>query len=366
MERTAGDAPSAETRSPNAGPPTPRFPFSFELFPPRNAQAEKALPSTIAALAAEAPEFISVTYGAGGSSRESSLDVLRSIRENTIVEPMAHLTCVGSSHFDANRLVRQFLDAGITSFLAVRGDPPLGAAEGDHFLGDLRTASELVQLIHRVQTERAQYATVASRGTAGIGHLRAARPKVRVAVAAFPNGHPRSQRSNQDIDVLLAKQTSGATLAITQLFFNADDYFALVTAATAAGVTIPIVPGLMPATSPEKLRRILQLSGEREPVDFARQLGAASGEKGQFEVGVAHATALAAELVAGGAPSLHLYTHNRHEAVLQILARINALGTPVATAHVASAAGASRPVAAQSAAQQSAEIQSAAHQKESA
>jgi methylenetetrahydrofolate reductase (NADPH) len=309
---------------------TPRTPFSFELFPPRSQAAQDSLPDTIQKLARAGPEFISVTFGAGGSSRESSLDVLRYILERTSVQPMAHLTCVGSSHHEANRLVREFLDAGVTSFLAVRGDPPRGSVEGDHFLGDLGTASELVQLIHRVQTERAQYATVPSRTSAGLGQIRSARPKVRVAVAAFPNGHPRSHRPDQDIDVLLAKQTSGATLAITQLFFHADDYLDFVAAATSAGVTIPIIPGLMPVTSPTRLTRVLELSGEREPVELARQLETAESLEEQFAIGVEHSIRLANELLAGDAPALHLYTHNTHRAVLSVLEGVGLSETPSA------------------------------------
>ncbi|MCU1557535.1 MAG: methylenetetrahydrofolate reductase [Microbacteriaceae bacterium] len=309
---------------------TPRTPFSFELFPPRSQAAQDSLPDTIQKLARAGPEFISVTFGAGGSSRESSLDVLRYILERTSVQPMAHLTCVGSSHHEANRLVREFLDAGVTSFLAVRGDPPRGSVEGDHFLGDLGTASELVQLIHRVQTERAQYATVPSRTSAGLGQIRSARPKVRVAVAAFPNGHPRSHRPDQDIDVLLAKQTSGATLAITQLFFHADDYLDFVAAARSAGVTIPIIPGLMPVTSPTRLTRVLELSGEREPVELARQLETAESLEEQFAIGVEHSIRLANELLAGDAPALHLYTHNTHRAVLSVLEGVGLSETPSA------------------------------------
>lgn len=298
--------------------------FSFELFPPRSEGARNSLLETIDVLAATGPDFISVTYGAGGSSRESSLELLRHIRSATSVEPMAHLTCVGSSHDQANRLVREFLDAGISSFLAVRGDPPAGSDEGDAFLGDLKTASELVQLIHRVQKERAQYATVRSQTSAG-GHLRDAKPKVRVAVAAFPNGHPRSRRLGQDIDVLLAKQTSGATMAITQLFFHAADYLEFADAAKNAGVSIPIVPGLMPVTSPARLSRILELSGEREPMQLAQRLISATTAEQQFEIGVEFSTALAAEVLAGGAPSLHLYTHNQHQAVLSVLNGVGAL-----------------------------------------
>lgn len=294
-------------------------PFSFELFPPRSDAAAHTLWNTIQQLAAVGPEFISVTYGANGSSRQSSLQVLRYILENTAVRPLAHLTCVGSSHFEANRLVREFLDAGITSFLALRGDPPRGAVEGDQFLGDLGSASELVQLIHRVQTERAQYATLASRNASGVGHIPSSRQKVRVAVAAFPNGHPRSQRSNQDIDTLLAKQVSGANVAITQLFFHAEDYLGFVDRARAAGVTIPILPGLMPATTPTRLERILTLTGERRPEELSRRLHSTDSVDEQFDAGVEHAIALARDVLAGGAPGLHLYTFNQHRAVLSVL-----------------------------------------------
>jgi methylenetetrahydrofolate reductase (NADPH) len=281
--------------------------------------AAHTLWDTVQRLAAVGPEFISVTYGANGSSRQSSLQVLRYILEQTDAHPLAHLTCVGSSHFDANRLVREFLDAGITSFLALRGDPPRGAVEGDHFLGDLGSASELVQLIHRVQSERAQYATLSSRSATGVGHIPSQQQQVRVAVAAFPNGHPRSRRSNQDIDTLLAKQVAGATMAITQLFFHAEDYLGFVAEATAAGVTIPILPGLMPATTPARLDRVLELTGERRPEELSRRLHATDSVDEQFDAGVDQAIALAREVLAGGAPGLHLYTFNQHRAVLSVL-----------------------------------------------
>jgi len=302
-------------------------PFSFELFPPRSPSAEATLWDTIQHLAATGPDFMSVTYGANGSSRQSSLDVLRYLREETRVHPLAHLTCVGSSHFEANRLVRQFLDAGITSFLALRGDPPKGAVEGDSFLGDLGSASELVQLIHRVQTERAQYATLTSLG--GGGRIPDRREKVRVAVAAFPNGHPRSTRSDQDIDTLLAKQVSGATMAITQLFFHADDYLSFVADAQSAGVTIPILPGIMPATTPARLERILELTGERRPAELSRRLHSTDSVEQQFEIGVEHAIELSSSVIAGGAPGLHLYTFNQHQAVISVLEELN-LTAPIA------------------------------------
>lgn len=308
-----------------------RVPFSFELFPPRSDVAAQNLLKTIQRLAAVGPDFMSVTYGANGSSRQSSLEVLRYLREETTAHPLAHLTCVGSSHLEANRLVREFLDAGITSFLALRGDPPEGAVEGDNFLGDLGSASELVQLIHRVQTERAQYATLPSRSANGGGQIPSTRQKVRVAVAAFPNGHPRSVRTNQDLDTLLAKQVAGATMALTQLFFHADDYLGFVADARAAGVTIPIMPGLMPATSAARLERALELTGERRPEQLSRRLYAADSVDEQKEIGVGYSIGLAREVLDNGAPGLHLYTFNQHDPVLSLLSGVGLITAPSIT-----------------------------------
>jgi methylenetetrahydrofolate reductase (NADPH) len=298
---------------------SPRVPFSFELYPPRNDAAVSALHGTIDLLAAAGPEFISVTYGASGSSRISSLDVLRYIIEQTPVEPMAHLTCVGSTHDEAHLLVREFLDAGVRNFLALRGDPPLGFSEGDHFLGEIKSAGELVQLIHRVQAEREPYREVLIPGLPGAREVRAERPRVRVAVAAFPNGHPQSRSTSQDIDTLLAKQAAGANLAITQLFFHADHYLSFSQRAREAGVEFPIVPGIMPVTSPGRLRRILELSGEELPSELSIQLEIEPTVEGQREIGVTYAVNLARKLIAGGAPGLHLYAFNQHQTVLSVL-----------------------------------------------
>ncbi len=304
---------------------TPPVPFSFELYPPRTGAAAEALHGTIDALAAACPDFISVTYGAGGSSHASSLDVLKHILRATSVDPMAHLTCVGSSHADASRLIREFLDAGIRSFLALRGDPPQGSVEGEDFLGDLGSAGELVQLIHRVQSERVPYRETVIPGLPGARAVKAERDTVRIAVAAFPNGHPRSRSTTQDIDTLLAKQAAGATLAITQLFFHADHYFRFLERARAAGVLFPIVPGILPVTSPARLERVLQLSGEALPSELAIPLEVEPTVEGQREIGIDHAATLARTLVDGGAPGLHLYAFNQHETVLGVLERAGLL-----------------------------------------
>ncbi|WP_040163536.1 methylenetetrahydrofolate reductase [Microbacterium gorillae] len=293
-------------------------PFSFELYPPRTEKSLDALHHTIQQLAAVDPSFISVTYGAGGSVGGKSLDVLRYIRENTPVEPLAHLTCVGNTYAGAAALIREFLDAGIRSFLALRGDLPAGVSEADAFVGDLETSSQLAQLIDRVQAERAPY-------TEGLipGHPQAARvdrrEKVQIAVAAFPNGHPRSRHSREHIDALLAKQASGATLAITQLFFHPEDYLGFVSRARDAGVTIPILPGIMPITAPTRLKRVLELSGEQIPGELQVALEVEPTPEGQRELGIAYAAKLARAVVDGGAPGVHLYAFNNHDTVLAVL-----------------------------------------------
>jgi len=296
----------------------PAVPFSFELYPPRSPRAAAGLHETIRLLAQAEPRFLSVTYGAGGSTGGDSLAVLQHIRHTTSVEPLAHLTCVGNTYAGARALIGEFLDAGITSFLALRGDPPAGVAEEDVFLGDLESAAQLVQLIDRVQAERSPYTEGDIPGLPGAARVQSRRP-AQIAVAAFPMGHPRSRHAGQHLDALLAKQAAGATLAITQLFFHPDVYLAFVERARAAGVTIPILPGIMPITSPARLRRVLELTGEELPAELAIALEIEPTAEGQREVGVAAAAALARAVVAGGAPGVHLYAFNDHRIVLSVL-----------------------------------------------
>lgn len=295
---------------------------SFELFPPRTAAAEARLRTTIQELASVRPAFISVTYGAGGSSRGASLDIVRRVIRDAGVPPLAHLTCVGLTAEQTAHLVRRFLDAGVRHFLALRGDPPRNAdgsdAACDPTVG-LGSAAELVQLIHRVQAERAQFDDALLPTGA---RLPASGRKVEIAVAAFPNGHPRSRDLAQDIDALLAKQAAGATLAITQLFYRADDYLTFVDRCRAAGLTIPILPGLMPVSSPKRLLGATSLAQETVPADLLALLESADSDEERFERGADHAAALADEVLAGGAPGLHLYTFNQHALPLAVLDRL--------------------------------------------
>jgi methylenetetrahydrofolate reductase (NADPH) len=243
-----------------------------------------------------APEFISVTFGAGGSSTRDSLDVLSFIKDHTAAKPLAHLTCVGTTRAEAEGLIASFLDHGITEFLALRGDLPEGETE---HRGELHHAVDLVDLMKN-----------------GIPQ---SQPIERIAVAAFPNGHPESSSLDQDIETLLAKQNAGATLAITQLFFYVEDYVKFVEKATDAGVTIPILPGLMPITSPGRLARVLELTGERNPLELEQQLQSTEDPDERVSLGIEWCADMIRELVDAGAPGIHLYAFNQHETVLSAL-----------------------------------------------
>lgn len=274
------------------------MPFSFEIFPPRNNDAQVALNETIRRLAETNPEFISVTYGASGSSRDASFDTLRYVHNHTDVTALAHLTTIGQNEHHLTALINEWMDAGINDFLALRGDPPVGQVEADIDTSNLLPSAELVRLI------------VKQREARGV--------KGRIAVAAYPNGHPRSVNRERDIAMLVEKQDAGADFAITQLFFEADEYLGFVADAREAGLTIPVLPGLMPVSTAKQLRRIAELAGHEPPADLLRRLEQA-GDTVAPEIGVEFVVSLARELLAGGAPSLHLYTFNRHESVIAVL-----------------------------------------------
>jgi methylenetetrahydrofolate reductase (NADPH) len=274
---------------------------SFEVYPPRDQNSGESLESSILELAKLNPEFISVTFGAGGSSTKNSLAVLKFILENTSASALAHLTCVGHSFLETKALVNEFMDEGITDFLALRGDPQAGMPSEPK--GELKSSSELVQLISQVHQERGN-----------------TRSDLKVAVATFPNGHPDSDSIAQDIQALLAKQSAGADYAITQLFFFAKDYVAFVKRAREAGVRIPILPGIMPVTSMQRLNRVIELTGEKNPEALAKLLSVGSKEDAK-QSGIDWAANLVTELVEAGAPGVHLYAFNQHESVTQVLQR---------------------------------------------
>ena len=269
---------------------------SFEVYPPRSPDKLPQLHDSIMALDFVDPEFISVTFGAGGSSTRDSLDVLCFIRDHSRAKPLAHLTCVGTTRAEAQELITGFVDQGITEFLALRGDLPEG--ESEH-RGELHHAIDLVNLMKDGLEQSVSIE--------------------RIAVAAFPNGHPESASRDEDIKTLLAKQEAGATLAITQLFFFVEDYLSFVQKASQEGVTIPILPGLMPITSPTRLARVLELTGENNPRQLNQQLRSTEDPVERVSIGTRWCADMIRDLVDAGAPGIHLYAFNQHETVLSAL-----------------------------------------------
>lgn len=295
-------------------PQAAKFSLSFEVYPPRTPVGWERLQASVLELSTVEPSFISVTFGAGGTGEKDSLEVLRFIRDHTATSPLAHLTCLGHTRAETETLVTSLLQEGIRHFLALRGDhlphTPLPVVEGAN------TAAELVDLMCSLQIWPQNLSR--PRSTADLGDLS-------IAVAAFPNGHPESGSSRRDIDALKAKQDAGADFAITQLFFDVDDYFRFLDDCDGAGITLPILPGLLPVTSMARLKRSVELSGERWPGTLAGLLETASDDFERRQRGVDFTSRLVSALHAGGAPGVHLYAFNDHLAVLDTLARAGQL-----------------------------------------
>ena len=286
--------------------------LSFEVMPPRKENLIKPFWDTVQRLLSVTPDFLSVTYGAAGQDRHSARDVVRSLVQDSPVQPIAHLTCVGTTATEVGEVVSDYLDAGVRTFLALRGDPPVGRPDWQPAPGGVSSATELVTLIRSIEAARcAQYPGAA---------LRAAFKPLTIAVAAFPAGNPAAGTSpNQEVERLLVKQSAGASFAITQLFWETDTYVNFLEKARSNGVTIPIVPGILPPTDIKRVNRMTELTGVVCPEDLRRRLESAQSVEERYSVGVSLGARLARDLHEAGAPGIHMYTFNKAAPALDVL-----------------------------------------------
>ena len=311
VETTPGVGRAARRRAEQAGA-LDRPTISFELYPPRDPDVAPRLWRTVHEIATVEPDFVSVTYGASGKTRQTTRALVRRLLRETSLDPIAHLTCVGTSREEVTTIVEEFLDEGVRSFLALRGDPPADEPEWRPHPEGVRTAAELVELLREIEARRC-----------GRSAAQAVRARVRplsVAVAAFPRGnHATGGTRAQDVEALLAKQAAGADFAISQLFYDAEAYLGLVAEARAAGVTIPIVPGVIPMTDPARLLRVEQLTGVPVPRALLDLLASTDDPAERHRRGTRAGVELVNRVLDGGAPGVHVYTFNRHEAALDLL-----------------------------------------------
>ncbi|UKA52669.1 methylenetetrahydrofolate reductase [Arthrobacter sp. FW305-BF8] len=280
--------------------------LSYELFPPRSPAAAETLWNTIRELEATDPDYVSVTYGASGSNRDTAVELINRLVLETTLRPLAHLTCVGNTPAELAEIIGELLDAGVRGILALRGDLPKDS--GEPVSGSLRYAQDLIELIRRVEQRRSALLCAG---------------KVAVGVAAYPTRHPESPSEAHDVEVLLAKQRSGADFAITQVFFRTEQYADLVTRARRAGVTIPIIPGVMPLTSLRRLKRLGELTGVEPAPELIERMAAADTDAQRLRIGVSATVDLANAALDAGAPGLHIYTFNEHQSALEVLDKLS-------------------------------------------
>jgi len=272
--------------------------FSFEFFPPKTPEGERNLYAALGELRTLDPAFVSVTYGAGGSTREKTIEIVRRIKHDYGLEAMAHFTCVGATVDDLRATLDEMVAVGIDNVLALRGDPPQGQEEWVKTEGGLEYSHELVSLI------REDY-------------------PFSIGAACFPETHIHATGPEDDLRHLKAKVRAGARFLITQLFFDNDRYFDFVGRARAVGIEVPIVPGIWPIINVAQIERVTKLSAASMPERLLGELHARADEpEAVLDFGVAYATLQCAELLAGGAPGVHFYTLNRSPATRAILSAL--------------------------------------------
>jgi len=275
--------------------------FSFEFFPPKSDDGERVLGLALESLRQLEPDFVSVTYGAGGSSRTRTLELTKWIKQELGIEAMAHLSCVGSTREELRTILDDMTAAGIENVLALRGDPPRGQADWRPHPGGLSYSTELASLI------REDY-------------------DLSIGGACFPEVHPEAPDLAHDLRFLKEKIDSGVSFLITNLFLDNEYYFHFVDEARAAGIEVPIVPGIMPVTNLSQIKTMTGMCGASIPEPFLEALQWRSHDPDAvLQLGVAYSTLQCAELLARGAPGIHFYTLNRSHATRAILSALKLL-----------------------------------------
>jgi len=272
---------------------------SFEFFPPKTEDGVESLYKSVGELRACRPSYVSVTYGAGGSTRDRTLELVTRIQRDLSLTAMAHLTCVGSTRHEIREVLKRLVDAGIENVLALRGDPPKGETAFVPVAGGFRYAQELVAFIREQGFDLC------------------------VGGACYPEGHVETRDLEQDLQNLCAKVDAGVDFLITQLFFDNQDYRAFVRRCRSAGITVPIVPGLMPVTNVAQVQRFTQMCGSRIPQELHRRLRAVEKDPAAVvATGVHWSIEQGRQLLADGAPGLHFYTLNKSSATLAVHAAL--------------------------------------------
>src|SRR5438105_11307363 len=272
--------------------------FSFEFFPPKTEVGERNLYAALGELRMLEPSFVSVTYGAGGSTRTKTIEIVKRIREQYGLEAMAHFTCVGATVPQLRTTLDEMLEAGIDNVLALRGDPPAGQEQWTKTEGGLEYSRELVELI-------------------------AADYPFTIGAACFPETHIHAQSPRADLEHLAEKVAAGVDFLITQLFFDNASYFDFVERARAIGIGVPIIPGIMPITHAGQVQRMATMCGAKIPEGLRRELREREEHpEAVLDFGVAYATLQCAELLEAGAPGIHSYTLNRSPATRAILSAL--------------------------------------------
>ena len=277
--------------------------FSFEFFPPKTADGERNLEEALRALSRMSPTFVSVTYGAGGSTEQKlrTIEIVRRAKQEHGLEAMAHFTCVGATTAELRETLDKMREAGIDNVLALRGDPPQGEDEWRKTEGGLEYSQELIELIRRDYD-------------------------FAIGAACFPEVHVHATSPEDDLRYTKAKVDAGARFLITQLFFDNQQYYDFVARARDAGIDVPIIPGIMPITNYAQLRRFTDMCGAAIPAGLLAELEArAEDPDAVADFGVAYATLQCADLLANGAPGIHFYTLNRSPATRAILSALRTM-----------------------------------------